>query len=73
MVFGWLQCRLLSIIIGRQGRVRYSLLPVKLFLWAGTMVLLAMWSVPVLICFVLGATGAMLASVPGMRRRAKEE
>ncbi len=73
IAFGWLQCRFLVWIIGAGGKARMLWLAAKLLIWAGSMVLLALWSVPVLICFVIGATAAMLASLLCMRHRAKEE
>ena len=73
IVFGWLQCRFLVRIIGSEGKARPLFLAAKLSLWAIIMVLLALWSVPVLICFVAGATAAMLVCLGRMRRGAKEE
>jgi hypothetical protein len=73
IAFGWLQCRFLVWIIGYQGKTRPLFMMVKLLLWAACMVLLALWSIPLLICFVAGATAAMLISLFIMRRRSKEE
>jgi hypothetical protein len=73
IAFGWLQCRFLVWIISYQGKTRPVFLMVKLMLWAACMVLLALWSIPVLICFVLGASAAMLTSLFIIRRRSKEE
>lgn len=73
IAFGWLQCRFLIWIIGSDGKARPLWLVAKILLWAISMVLLALWSIPVLICFVLGATAAMLVSFNRMRRGAKEE
>jgi len=73
VAFGWLQYRLLVRSIGVKGKARPLWLVAKIFLWAISMVLLALWSIPVLICFVAGATAAMLVSLARMRRVAKEE
>ena len=73
IAFGWLQCRFLVWIIRYEGKARPILMMAKLLLWAASMILLALWSVPVLICFVAGATAAMLVSMVRMKRRAKEE
>ncbi len=73
IAFGWLQCRFLVWIINYQGKARPVFLMVKLLLWAACMVPLALWSIPVLICFVAGATAAMIASLFIIRRRSKEE
>ncbi len=71
--FGWLQCRFLVWIISYQGKARPVFMVAKLLLWAVCMVLIALWSIPVLICFALGATAAMLMSLFIIRRRSKEE
>jgi hypothetical protein len=73
IAFGWLQCRFLIWIIGLHGKTRPLFLLVKLLLWAASMVLLAIWSIPVLMCFALGATAAMLVSLFRMKRRTEEE
>lgn len=72
VLLGWLQCRLLAVIIGLGGKPRLYLLPVKLLLWGGAMAPLALWSVPALLGFAAGATIAMLATGLRMHRRAKE-
>ena len=73
MAFGWLQYRFLVRVIGSDGNARPLFLAMKLLLWAVIMVLLALWSVSVLMCFVAGATAAMLVSLVRMRRGVKEE
>ncbi len=60
LVLGWLQSRILLGIVGSHGAKRYLLLLLKLALWGGSMTLLALWSIPVLLLFVLGATAGML-------------
>ncbi len=73
IAFGWFQCRFLAWIIGFHGKARPLFMMVKLLLWVSSMVLLALWSIPVLICFVAGATAAMLVCMIRMKRRTKEE
>ncbi len=73
IAFGWLQCRFLVRAIGSKGKAQPLFIAVKLLLWAASMVLLALWSIPVLLCFVFGATGAMLVCLARLRRGAKEE
>ncbi len=72
ILFGWLQYRLLSWILKRQGWVRLPLILLKLVAWAGIMVLLAIWSIPVLLLFVAGSTVSMIGSVIRVYQRAKE-
>lgn len=73
LAFGYLQGRLLNLFVKSKKNVRYFLLPGKLILWAGAMILMALWSATALLCFVGGATAAMLLAVIRMYRRAKEE
>ena len=69
-LFGWVQYRFLSWIMGHQKR--YPLILAKLLLWGGSMILIALWSIPILICFVVGATAAMVGSIIQVHHREKE-
>lgn len=69
---GWLQFRFLFGILKNQGWRRYLLLIAKLALWGASMVLLAMWSIPVLLMFAVGATLSMLGAAIWAHRQKKE-
>ena len=73
LAFGYLQGRLLIFFVKSKKRARYFVLPGKLILWGGAMILMALWSALALICFVIGATAAMMLVLFRMYRRAKEE
>lgn len=72
VLFGLMQYRLMYGLLNLQGRRRYLRLFLKLALWGGAMALLALWSILVLMCFIAGATAAMLAAAIRMQRRGKE-
>lgn len=73
LAFGFVQGRLLIFFVKSKKNARYFVLPGKLFMWAGAMILMALWSIPALICFMVGATATMLAAVVRIYRHAKEE
>ena len=73
LVFGYLQGRLLIFFVNTKKNIRYFVLPGKLILWVAAMVLLVLWSIVGLICFVVGATAAMMFVIFRLYRRSKEE